>query len=45
MRINNVVRRTLEDISIADMAQPISMHFEPEVLSHENSDRKNRLIP
>lgn len=45
MRINNVVRRTLEDISIADMAQPISMQFEPEVLSHENSDRKNRLVP
>lgn len=45
LRINNVIRRTLEDISIADMAQPIPMHFEPEVLSHENSDPKNRLVP
>lgn len=45
LRINNIVRRTLEDISIADMAQSTHMHFELEVLPHENSDRKDRLVP
>lgn len=45
LRINNIVRRTLEDISIADMTRPIHVHTpthpELEVLSHENSDRNS----
>lgn len=44
MRINQIVRRTLEDVSIADLARPVSGVIQLKDPSNEDSDRQDRRI-